>query len=74
MNPRTQCLLGRGVKRHSVKSTSIPGIQNMKRKTTIALTIAGFLITHLRDFAYAPLRIAKQPESFQNPELHVPRT
>src|SRR6266496_3437068 len=50
------------------------GIQYMKRKITIALTIAGFLNAYLRDFAYAPLRIAKQRESFENPALHAPRT
>jgi hypothetical protein len=55
-------------------ATPLPGIQNMKRKTTIALTIAGLLNAYLRDFAYALLRIAKQRESFENPGLHASKT
>jgi len=97
MSRRSQCLLGRGVKRLSVKSTPTRQHQRMrtsmqimqensrghsntgnskheKKNNNRALTIAGLLNAFLRDFAYAPLRIAKQRKSFENPALHAPRT
>jgi len=36
-------------------------------------TIAGLLNAFLRDFAYAPLRIAKQRESFENSGTSCPK-